>query len=332
MGQQLGAQGAFQPVIHRFISHHGKVHLAVRAHFHGRDGSQRCTVDLGDHLFHRGTPVIVDGTAQRPAGGGHHGEPQVAVLVKIEAGQLTLHRENGRIVAAVGAHKVARALFQRRTVVGRRVHKAVLFADAVHALVLAQVPAVLAVGGKRGLRRAGVLPGPGRFVALRRRVDGPEYQRIHQCQQDAHPKHGAGRAEPLEQRVPLGGGLGGIFGPAAGGLSTGAVGAAHPAVHKERHLRADGQRRNGKDEQKFNKSDSHRAFSFIFQKLRAVRCPLSFQYSIPCPAVQAPGFSSRKMPCAPRLLCGILRAGDCFLQSIHANFTAFSHSCSIIKP
>ena len=299
MGQQLGAQGAFQPVIHRFISHHGKVHLAVRAHFHGRDGSQRCTVDLGDHLFHRGTPVIVDGTAQRPAGGGHHSEPQVAVLVKIEAGQLTLHRENGRIVAAVGAHKVARALFQRRTVVGRRVHKAVLFADAVHALVLAQVPAVLAVGGKRGLRRAGVLPGLGRFVALRRRVDGPQHQRIHQCQQDAHPKHGAGRAEPLEQRVPLGGGLGGIFGPAAGSLSAGAVGAAHPAVHKERHLRADGQRRNGKDEQKFNKSDSHRAFPLSSKSFGQCAAPYRFSIAFPARQCKRRAFLRAKCPVHP---------------------------------
>jgi len=56
-----------------------------------------------------------------------------------------------------------------------------------------------------------------------------------------------------------------VLGTAAGSAGIGAVCPAHPAIHEQCHLRPDGERRNGKDEQKFNKSDPHRAFSFIFR-------------------------------------------------------------------
>ena len=168
-------------------------------------------------------------------------------------------------MSAIGAHKVARALFQGCAVVCCGIHKAVLCADAVHTLIFAQIQRSLMIGGKGRLCCTGVLPDIRRGVALWRRIDGPEHQCVHQRQQDAHAKHRAGRAEPLEQRVPLHRHLGRILGTAAGSAGIGAVCPAHPAIHEQCHLRPDGERRNGKDEQKFNKSDPHRAFSFIFR-------------------------------------------------------------------
>ena len=66
------------------------------------------------------------GAAERPAGGRHHRQPQVAVGVEGKAGQLALHRQDGRGVSAVGADKVALTLFHGCTVVGSSVDKAVL--------------------------------------------------------------------------------------------------------------------------------------------------------------------------------------------------------------
>ena len=50
VGQQLGAQGAFQPLFRALLPDHGKVDLTVRTDLHGRKGSQRGTVDLRDQL------------------------------------------------------------------------------------------------------------------------------------------------------------------------------------------------------------------------------------------------------------------------------------------
>ena len=138
MGQQLGAQGRFQPIVHGFPARHGKVHLAVRAGLHRRDGPQRGPVDLGDHLFHGRAPAVVSCTAQGPAAGGEDGQPQVPVCIKSKAGQLSVHAQDGRKAAAIGAHKVTLPLFQGRAVVRSRIHKAVLLTDAVHALIVSQ--------------------------------------------------------------------------------------------------------------------------------------------------------------------------------------------------
>ena len=162
------------------------------------------------------------------------------------------------------------------------------------------------IGGKGRLCCTGVLPDRRGIVRLRRRIDGPEHQCIHQRQQDAHAKHRAGRAEPLEQRVPLHRHLGRILGTAAGGAGIGAVCPAHPAIHEQCHLRPDGERRNGKDEQKFNKSDPHRAFSFIFRAFSGGISP--YRFSIASVARQfkhptlSPGFCRRLPPFSPSFL------------------------------
>jgi hypothetical protein len=49
--------------------------------------------------------------AQAAAAGRENAQPQVPAAVKGKTGQLTVHGKDGRIVSAVGAHKVARALF-----------------------------------------------------------------------------------------------------------------------------------------------------------------------------------------------------------------------------
>ena len=51
------------------------------------------------------------GAAQAAAAGREDAQPQVPAAVKGKTGQLTVHGKDGRIVSAVGAHKVARALF-----------------------------------------------------------------------------------------------------------------------------------------------------------------------------------------------------------------------------
>ena len=95
---------------------HSKVYLARRAYLHGRYRPQRRTVQLGDHLFHRCAPAVVLGAAQGTPGGGQLGQPHIPGGIKGKAGQLALHAQDGGSVPAIGAHKVAGALFQRSTV------------------------------------------------------------------------------------------------------------------------------------------------------------------------------------------------------------------------
>ena len=287
MRQQLGAQGAFQPVLRACRRCHSKVHLARRAYLHGRYRPQRRTVQLGDHLLHRCAPAVVLGAAQGTPGGGQLGQPHIPGGIKGKAGQLALHAQDGGSVPAIGAHKVAGALFQRSTVPRSGIQKAVLGADAVHALILPQLQPGLAVGGNCRLHRARLLPEVGGFISLRRGCDGTETQRIHQHQQDAHPEHRAGGAEPLEHGVPFCGHLGGILCPAARRHSVGAVGAPHPPVHEQRHPRPHREGRNSQYEQKFDQSDSHKRLSLSLKNLRTAHCPLSLKYSIPAQKGQA---------------------------------------------
>ena len=203
---------------------------------------------------------------------------------------------------AIGAHKVAGALFQGGTVPCSGIQKAVLCADAVHALILPQLQPGLAVGGNCRLHRVRLLPEVGGFIGLRRGVDGTEAQRIHQHQQNAHPEHRAGGAEPLEHGIPLGGHLGGILCPAARRHSVGAVGTPHPPVHEQRHPRPHREGRNGKYEQKFDQSDSHKRFSLSLKNLRTAHCPLSLKYSIPAQKGQAGQKRTAAQHCAAALL------------------------------
>ena len=207
------------------------------------------------------------GAAQSSPGGGQLGQPHIPGGIKGKAGQLALHAQDGGSVPAIGAHKVAGALFQRSTIVCSSIQQAVLCADAVHALILPQLQPGLAVGGNCRLHRARLLPEVGGFIGLRRGVDGTEAQRIHQHQQNAHPEHCAGGAEPLEHGVPLDGHLGGILCPAARRHGVGAVGAAHPPVHEQRHPRPHREGRNSQYEQKFDQSDSHKRFSLSLKNL-----------------------------------------------------------------
>ena len=248
MRQQLGAQGAFQPVLRACRRSHRKVHLTRRAYLHGRYRPQRRTVQLGDHLLHRCAPAVVLGAAQGAPGGGQLGQPHIPGGIKGKAGQFALHAQDGGSVPAIGAHKVAGALFQGGTVPCSGIQQAVLGADAVHALILPQLQPGLTVGGHCRLHCARLLPEVGGFISLRRGIDGTEAQRIHQHQQNAHPEHRAGGAEPLEHGVPLGSHLGGILCPAARCHSVGAVGAPHPPVHEQGHPRPHREGRNGQYE------------------------------------------------------------------------------------
>ena len=90
---------------------HSKVHLARRAYLHGRYRPQRRTVQLGDHLFHRCAPAVVLCAAQDTSGGGQLGQPHIPGGIKGKAGQLALHAQDGGSVPAIGAHKIAGALF-----------------------------------------------------------------------------------------------------------------------------------------------------------------------------------------------------------------------------
>ena len=287
MRQQLGAQGAFQPVLRTCRRSHRKVHLARRAYLHGRYCPQRRTVQLGDHLLHRCAPAVVLGTAQSSPGGGQLGQPHIPGGIKGKAGQLALHAQDGGSVPAIGAHKVGGALFQGSAVPCGGIQKAVLGADAVHALILPQLQPGLAVSGNCRLHCARLLPEVGGFIGLRRGVDGTETQRVHQHQQNTHPEHGAGGAEPLEHGVPFCGHLGGILCPAARRHGVGAVGAAHPPVHEQRHPRPYREGRNSQYEQKFDQSDSHKRLSLSLKNLRTAHCPLSLKYSIPAQKGQA---------------------------------------------
>ena len=226
-------------------------------------------------------------TAEGTPGGGQLGQPHIPGGIKGKAGQLALHAQDGGSVPAIGAHKVAGALFQCSTVPRSGIQKAVLGADAVHALILPQLQPGLAVGGNCRLHRARLLPEVGGFIGLRRCCDGAEAQRIHQHQQDAHPEHGAGGAEPFEHGVPFCSHLGGILGPSARRHGVGAVGAAHPPVHEQRHPRPYREGRNGQYEQKLDQSDSHKCLSLSLKNLRTAHCPLSLKYSIPAQKGQA---------------------------------------------
>ena len=144
---------------------HSKVHLTRRADLHGRYRPQRRTVQLGDHLFHRCAPAVVLSAAQGAPGGGQLGQPHIPGGIKGKAGQLTVHRQHRRRVTAIGAHKVALALFQRGAIVDCGIYKAVPGADAVHVLIPAQIQRALIVGCKGRLCCTGVLPDIRRGVA-----------------------------------------------------------------------------------------------------------------------------------------------------------------------
>ena len=241
VGQQLGAQGTFQPLFRALLPDHGKVDLAVRTDFHGRKGSQRGTVDLRDHLLHRSAPTVVPGAAKGAPGRGEDCEPQVSRSIKCKAGQLALYAQDDRSVAAVGAHQIAGAFFQGGAVPCRRIDKAIPGADAVHTLIPAQIPDLPAVGGKRCLRRAGGLPVIRGGVGFGRGLNGPEHQRPDQRSNRGQRKHDAQFLEPLEHFLPLGGTLGLLHGPAAGSGGAGPVGAAKPAVYPQGCTGANGQ-------------------------------------------------------------------------------------------
>ena len=200
------------------------------------------------------------GAAERPAGGRHHRQPQVAVGVEGKAGQLALHRQDGRSVSAVGADKVALTLFHGRTVVGSSVNKAVLGADAVHAQIAAQLPAVLAVGGEGRLRGTGVLPHIRGGVGFRRRVDGPQQQAVRQRRQHQQGKDVAGHPEAGHQSFPLDGGLCFQLGLPAGSGGRCALGAAEPPVRKEGHVRPHRDGCNEEEQYQLYESNAHEQF------------------------------------------------------------------------
>ena len=66
--------------------------------------------------FHRCAPAVVLGAAQGTPGGGQLGQPHIPGGIKGKAGQLALHAQDGGSVPAIGAHKIAGALFQCSTV------------------------------------------------------------------------------------------------------------------------------------------------------------------------------------------------------------------------
>ena len=200
------------------------------------------------------------GAAERPAGGRHHRQPQVAVGVEGKAGQLTLHRQDGRIVSSVGADKVALTLFHGCTVVGSSVNKTVLGTDAVHAQIAARLPAVLAVGGEGRLRGAGVLPHIRGGVGFRRRVDGPQQQAVRQRRQHQQGKDVAGHPEAGHQGFPLDGGLCFQLGFPAGSGGRRALGAAEPPVRKEGHVRPHRDGCNEEEQYQLYESNAHEQF------------------------------------------------------------------------
>lgn len=104
VSDQLRAQGALHAVLRRDGGGIGEVDAPVGPHSHGGGAGEGGTVDLGHDLFGGGTPAVVPGAAEGPAAGGDYGVPDVAVRVKIEAGDLALRRQDGRKAAAVLPH------------------------------------------------------------------------------------------------------------------------------------------------------------------------------------------------------------------------------------
>ena len=257
MGQQLGAEGAFQPILHGDIRRVGEVDFPVCPHGHRRRAGEGLAVDLRHHRLHSHAPLVVAHPAELAAVGLDRRHPKGAVRRKGKGCDLAAcHVQYLVHPAAVWLHPHQNAYLGQLC---RRIEPAILHPDGRADLIGAQIQRV---GGVHAPHMLGALRSLRGGIGLWRRFDGPEHQRVHQRHGRQRRKHVAGRPEPVEQGFPLNGHLGLCLGLAAGGQRADTVGAAKPAIHKQGHLGPHRDRRNEQYQKKLNQSDAHKLFSF----------------------------------------------------------------------
>ena len=211
MGQQLGAEGAFQPILHGDIRRVGEVDFPVCPHGHRRRAGEGLAVDLRHHRLHGHAPLVVAHPAELAAVGLDRRHPKGAVRRKGKVCDLAAcHVQYLVHPTAIWLHPHQNACLGQLC---RRIEPAILHPDGRADLIGAQIQRV---GGIRAPHVLGALRSLRGGIGLWRRVDGPEHQRVHQRHGRQRRKHVAGRPEPVEQGFPLNGHLGLRLGLAAG--------------------------------------------------------------------------------------------------------------------